>query len=148
MALFIRHNDPTATIFAVSTVKVSLCGGAPVNVSTHAFHMKVMIEPLPTSDCSPNNVNPGCGPLSLLFNSEMDLELYNGSTHLAERVLDSVDGLGRVTDLPVGQWVTLTGILSSAGSSDTTQVTDIEIFFRTYNQPWIGNFYFDDIRIQ
>jgi hypothetical protein len=37
---------------------------------------------------------------------------------------------------------------ASLGTGPSAVLTGLELQFRTYNTPWVGTVYFDDIRVQ
>jgi hypothetical protein len=82
------------------------------------------------------------GDLNAQFNLEFYMSLTNGQNFLGDIYLDG-GYTGVIMPFPANQWMNV-----SSGPLTNTAVTDIEIVFRTYNEPWVGTVYFDDIRIQ
>lgn len=160
-ALSIGHNVTSISVLSGSTTLVDLCpssAGQLVNLGGRTFSMMVLIDPTPNANCvappprgtcDPTTTNCGCDDLLLGFNSDMFLAVHNGINHGTDASTDNqltIDP-SATTPIPVRTWVPLSGTLQAPPPS-TTFGTAIEIKFRTYDSPWVGTVYFDNLRIQ
>jgi hypothetical protein len=103
---------------------VTLCpSGAALNLST--ISVNVYAEP----DASTSTAD-----LNLQFNCEMFVWGYpTGGGYLNPN--------NGTQMLKMNTWTPMTATLGPG-------ITDVEVQFRTYNNPWSGTVYFDDIQIQ
>src|SRR5262249_49482395 len=117
--------DPTGDGSHTSAIRIHLC---PTGVTTDLTSKSLFVDLYlaPTTG----------GSLDPTFNVEFFMQESNGQNPVTQQYLD--DGM----PLTAGQWLlSRTNVLSGSG-------TDIDIVFRTYNSPWVGTIYFDNIRIQ
>jgi hypothetical protein len=111
---------------AYSLAKVTLCpSGAAVDLSAKTLSVSVYAQP---------DAGTSTADLNLVF----DCEMYVWGYPTGGGYLNPNNGSQL---LPMNTWTTMTAILGPG-------ITDIEVQFRTYNNPWSGTIYFDDIRIQ
>ena len=133
-SLAVGHNDTPSVSAAgggASTFSVHLCpSGVPVSLSGKSLNYYIYLAPTTS------------GAFNAQFNLEFYMVVKNGQNVLDDVYLDG-GYTGMVMPFPANQWLS-----GSSGPLTYTAVTDLEVVFQTYNQPWVGTVYFDDIRIE
>jgi hypothetical protein len=130
-SLFIGHTDD-----GFSNATVQLCpAGTQLDLSTKRFLVDIYAAPTAGPDLL-NNFNMelfvwyhnGKGP-------DHSNDLFSGGSYL-----DLIDG---TINLKARTWTTVrsTGTLIAG-------ISALEVQFRTYNGPWIGTVYFDNMRLE
>ncbi|HVT07709.1 MAG TPA: hypothetical protein VHO67_09630, partial [Polyangia bacterium] len=139
-SLKIGHNDPDAqgTFGAYSTFQIQLCPSASaIDINNKTISVSIYTDPKPDATAS--------GTLTLNNDCEMYVWFKDSSGALTGKggYLDAIDGTNM---LPPRMWRTLSASFVGATLPPTTAY--IVIQFRTYNDNFVGNVYYDDIKIQ
>jgi hypothetical protein len=130
-SLAIGHNDTASVGGGFSTFTIHLCpSGVPISLSNKSVNLHLYLAPTTGGD------------LNAQLNLEFYLALYNGQNLVRDVDLNG-SYTGTIMPFPANQWLSV-----SSGPLTDSAVTDIEIVFRTYNDPWVGTLFFDDIMVQ
>jgi hypothetical protein len=107
-------------------------GGDELDLNARTVSFRLFLEP-----STPGAPGPG-----VIF-SEMNVFGYDGTNNVVFRTINSPN-TGETW--PTGQWLILSSPL--APTRGTASLTHLVLAFRTFQQPWVGKVYFDQIRIQ
>ena len=127
-ALFIGHTNPGATPDAFSLTRIQLCPLGSVDLSSKILSVSVYADPAPGTSTADLNLENNCEMFLWTYPSGGGyLNPENGTQTLKMRTWTRMD--------------------ASLGTGPSAVLTGLELQFRTYNTPWVGTVYFDDIRL-